>query len=67
MIKCFADVFSALERVTNENGFSVLHHALFGTTDLNVPLQDLHPAILDENKAIKFINSKCNITHGCQY
>ena len=49
---------SALERVTNESGFSVLHHALFGTTNLGVPLQDLHPSILDEDKAIKFINSK---------
>jgi hypothetical protein len=47
--------------VTNENGFSVLHHALFATTELSVPLQELHPNILDQNKEIKFINSECDL------
>ena len=50
--------FSTLENLTKENGFSVLHNALFGTGDLSIPLQNLHPNILTEDNSIKFINSK---------
>ena len=55
---CHLFFCSSLEQVKNESGFSVLHQSLFGTSELSVPLQQLHPAIISQDNSIKFINGQ---------